>query len=145
MPWCATLDRELEARVISVHAPDYAGGLEDGYLAAVRSLIALAADSHPETPRDPWRVTVLAGSHLSPGDVRELRDIAESFGLETVMVPDLSALDGSRVGLSALATGGVTLSPAARPAHELLTPSSSAPRSNQQRATCATGSRRPTP
>ena len=104
------LDRELCARVVSVHAPDYVGGLEDGYLAAVRSLVALAADSHPQTPRDSWRVTILAGSHLSPGDVRELRDTVESFGLEAVIVPDLSALDGSRVGLSALASGGVTLS-----------------------------------
>lgn len=105
------LDRELDARVLSVHAPDYAGGIEEGFLASVRALITLAEDPAPpaETP-DPWRVTVLAGPHLSPGDVRELRDIVEAFGLEVVIVPDLSALDGSRIGLSALASGGVTLS-----------------------------------
>ena len=104
-----TLDRELGARVLSVHAPDYAGGLEEGFLAAVRSLLTLAEDPAAAATPDPWRVTVLAGSHLSPGDVRELRDIVESFGLEAVIVPDLSALDGSRVGLSALASGGVTV------------------------------------
>lgn len=105
-----TLDRELEACVLSVHAPDYVGGIEEGYLAAVRSLLTLAEDPAPSAKPDPWRVTVLAGPHLSPADVRELSDIVKSFGLESVIVPDLSALDGSRQGLSALAAGGVTLS-----------------------------------
>lgn len=103
------LDRELHASVLAVHAPDYASGLEDGYLAAVRALIKLAEKPACDSKPDPWRVTVLAGSHLSPADVRELRDTVESFGLEAVMVPDLSTLDGSREGFSALASGGVTL------------------------------------
>jgi len=103
------LDRELDARVIGVHAADYAGGLEDGYLAAVRSLLTLVDDPDPDETPDPWRVTVLAGSHLSPGDVRELRELVEAFGIEAIIVPDLSALDGSREGLSALASGGVPI------------------------------------
>jgi len=104
------LDRELGAAVLPVHAPDYHGGLEDGYLAAVRALITLAEEPAASAAPDPWRVTVLAGPSLSPADVRELRDTVEAFGLEVVMVPDLSALDGSRQGLSVLASGGVTLS-----------------------------------
>lgn len=104
-----TLDSELGARVISVHAPDYVGGIEEGYLAAVRSLLTIAKDAVPAEEADPWRITVLAGPHLSPADVRELRDIVESFGLEAIIVPDLSALDGSREGLSALAAGGATI------------------------------------
>lgn len=35
--------------------------------------------------------------------------IVESFGLSPTIVPDLSALDGSRTGFSPLAEGGVTL------------------------------------
>ncbi|PKQ29731.1 MAG: nitrogenase iron-molybdenum cofactor biosynthesis protein NifN [Actinobacteria bacterium HGW-Actinobacteria-10] len=103
------LDRELSACVVAVHAPDYVGGLEEGYLAAVRALITLAEEPTSGSKVAPWLVTVLAGPHLSPGDVNELRDIVESFGLEAVIVPDLSALDGSREGLSALASGGVTV------------------------------------
>jgi nitrogenase molybdenum-iron protein NifN len=43
----------------------------------------------------PNRVNVLPGCHLTPGDLEELRDIIESFGLDPVIVPDLSgSLDG---------------------------------------------------
>jgi nitrogenase molybdenum-iron protein NifN len=38
---------------------------------------------------------VLPGSHVTPGDIEELRDIIESFGLAPVFVPDVSgSLDG---------------------------------------------------
>jgi nitrogenase molybdenum-iron protein NifN len=41
------------------------------------------------------RVNVLPGSHLTPGDLDELRDIFEAFGLEPLFLPDLSgSLDG---------------------------------------------------
>jgi nitrogenase molybdenum-iron protein NifN len=40
-------------------------------------------------------VNVLPGSHLTPGDLDELRDIFEAFGLEPLFLPDLSgSLDG---------------------------------------------------
>ncbi len=46
-------------------------------------------------PRDTQRVNVLPGSHLTPGDLDELRDIFEAFGLEPLFLPDLSgSLDG---------------------------------------------------
>ena len=41
------------------------------------------------------RVNILPGSHLTPGDLEELRDIVEAFGLEPSFLPDLSgSLDG---------------------------------------------------
>ena len=44
---------------------------------------------------DPTRVNVLPGCHLTPGDLDELRDIMEAFGLEPSFLPDLSgSLDG---------------------------------------------------
>lgn len=131
------LDGEVEPAVIAVHAPDYAGGFEEGYLAAVRAVLALAeagadsgdgvasgraatdaalcavggsaagsADAGPAASR---QVTVLLGAHLTPADAREVRDTLEAFGLTPVLVPDLGALDGSREGLSATASGGATL------------------------------------
>jgi nitrogenase molybdenum-cofactor synthesis protein NifE len=108
------LDHELAPAVITVHAPDYQGGLEEGYLAAVRALVALAeehtpGEAHRAAAGEPPRVTVLAGAHLTPADARELRDTVEAFGLTPVLVPDLGALDGSRERFSAVASGGTTL------------------------------------
>jgi nitrogenase molybdenum-cofactor synthesis protein NifE len=105
----ARLDAELPSRVVAVKAPDYDGGLEDGYLAAVRALVALAEPVPPGIHVHPDRVTVLAGPSLSPADVNELRDLLEAFGLTPTIVPDLSALDGSDTAYGPLATGGVTL------------------------------------
>jgi len=53
-----------------------------------------------ETPknaarRDPARVNVLPGCHLTPGDLDELRNIIEDFGLEPSFLPDIAgSLDG---------------------------------------------------
>ncbi|MBI5695493.1 MAG: nitrogenase iron-molybdenum cofactor biosynthesis protein NifE [Nitrospirae bacterium] len=93
------------AVLLHIPTPDYKGGLEEGYAAAVEKLAGLA------TPgiRVASRVNVLAGAGLTPADVNELRYIIEDFGLEPVILPDLSALDGSRVGFSPLASGGVTV------------------------------------
>ena len=45
--------------------------------------------------RDPDRVNVLPGCHLTPGDIDELRTIIEDFGLEPTFLPDLGgSLDG---------------------------------------------------
>jgi len=51
-------------------------------------------------------VNILGGPHLTPADFLELREMAEAFGLRPVILPDLSCLDGSREGLSPLASGG---------------------------------------
>jgi nitrogenase molybdenum-iron protein alpha/beta subunit len=91
--------------LLHVPTPDYKGGLEQGYAAAVERLAGLATTG----PTDARRVNILAGPGLTPADVNEVRDIAESFGLEPVILPDLSALDGSRPGFSPLASGGITV------------------------------------
>jgi nitrogenase molybdenum-iron protein NifN len=45
--------------------------------------------------RDAKRVNVLPGSHLTPGDIDELHETIEAFGLTPVFLPDLSgSLDG---------------------------------------------------
>ena len=85
--------------------PDYAGGLEEGFAAAVTALLALAT---PGT-RDARRVNILAGPGLTPADCRELHTIAAAFGLEATILPDLSALEGGRRGYSGLTAGGTPL------------------------------------
>ena len=85
--------------------PDYAGGLEEGFAAAVTALVALAT---PGT-RDERRVNILAGPGLTPADCRELHAIAAAFGLVATILPDLSALEGGRSGYSGLTAGGTPL------------------------------------
>lgn len=74
--------------------PDYVGGLEDGWAIAVRSIIEQVVE--PRTgARDQGRVNILAGCHLTAGDIEELRSVVEAFGLSATILPDLSgALDG---------------------------------------------------
>jgi nitrogenase molybdenum-cofactor synthesis protein NifE len=91
--------------VIHVPTPDYKGGLEEGYALVVERLAALAKPGE----RNRRLVNILAGSALTPGDINEVKDTLGEFGLEAVVLPDLSAMDGGREGFSPLASGGTTL------------------------------------
>ena len=101
--------------------PDFKGALQDGYAAAVEALVRdvpgqggqPSASCYPyATPGLPSQVTVLAGSSLAPGDVQALKDMVTAFGLNPVLVPDLStSLDGHLSdGYTGLTSGGTTLS-----------------------------------
>ncbi|MBS3908792.1 MAG: nitrogenase iron-molybdenum cofactor biosynthesis protein NifN [Actinobacteria bacterium] len=95
-----------------VSTPDYEGGLERGYAKAVEAVIEAAAEALftlDTAALIEKQVNIVAGSHLTPADFTEIRDIVESFGLSPIILPDLAALDGSRQDFSALATGGTTL------------------------------------
>jgi nitrogenase molybdenum-cofactor synthesis protein NifE len=106
--------KELDAnlpgrRVLFVSTPDYEGGIETGYCKAVSSLLSIADAPHQPPAILKGQVNILAGSHLTPADFLELREMAESFGLRPIILPDLSSLDGSRQGISPLATGGTSI------------------------------------
>src|SRR5574337_988105 len=110
-----------KSAIIKVSTPDYDGGLETGYAKAVEAVIQSAdfgmrnAELRNKTSHaasaDPnvKSINVIAGSHLTPADFNELRDLVEDFGMRAIILPDLSALDGSRQGFSPLATGGTTM------------------------------------
>ncbi|MEM1240225.1 MAG: bifunctional nitrogenase iron-molybdenum cofactor biosynthesis protein NifEN [Cyanobacteria bacterium P01_H01_bin.26] len=102
--------------------PDFKGALQDGYAAAVEALVRDIpgqggqpdnnASFYPyATPGLPSQVTVLAGPSLAPGDVQALKDMVTAFGLNPVLVPDLStSLDGHLSdGYTGLTSGGTTL------------------------------------
>ncbi len=112
--------QDSKCKVLHVPTSDYEGGLEAGYARAVEAVIgsgeggAGSADSTQGTGvsrriSDRKSINVLAGPHLTPADCNEIRDIVESFGMETIILPDLSALDGSRQGFSPLASGGTSI------------------------------------
>ena len=82
-----------DTEIVYVSTPDYAGAFQDGWAKAVAALVKQVPQ--PDTPRREHWVNVLPGSHLTPGDIEELRELIEAFGLRPVFVPDVSgSLDG---------------------------------------------------
>ena len=83
--------------IIFVSTPDYKGSLQDGFAAAVNSIVATdygtPLEILPKTSQQ--QVTILASSMLAPGDVEEIKEIVETFGLDPIVIPDLSgSVDG---------------------------------------------------
>jgi nitrogenase molybdenum-cofactor synthesis protein NifE len=92
--------------IIHAATPDYCGSLQEGYAAAVEAIVATLAEGGETIPR---QVNLLPGSHLTPADVEEIKEIIESFGLTPITIPDIScALDGHiDAEVSPLSTGGM--------------------------------------
>jgi nitrogenase molybdenum-iron protein NifN len=81
--------------IVYVSTPDFKDAFQDGFAKTVQKLIETFVPAEKHSRRAPQRVNVLAGCHLTPGDIDELRDIIEAFGLEPTFLPDLSgSLDG---------------------------------------------------
>ncbi|MBI5920755.1 MAG: nitrogenase iron-molybdenum cofactor biosynthesis protein NifN [Betaproteobacteria bacterium] len=82
-----------DTEVVLVSTPDYRGAFQDGWGTAVKSMVEQL--THPTTVRTLLQVNILPGCHLTPGDIEEIREIVESFGLVPIILPDLSgSLDG---------------------------------------------------
>ena len=86
--------------MVAVHTPDFAGAYQDGWGAAVAAMVSeLIRPDWPAGARRERQVNILAGQHLTPGDVLEIRDCLECFGLTPVVLPDVSgALGGLPAG-----------------------------------------------
>lgn len=87
-------DETLEGtKIVYVSTPDYVGALEDGWGKAVLSVVE--AFAQPSALKETKQVNLLPGSHLTPADIDELREIIGSFGLRAIVLPDISgSLDG---------------------------------------------------
>jgi nitrogenase molybdenum-cofactor synthesis protein NifE len=99
--------QHAKSKVIHIPTPDFDGGLEAGYARAVETIVSSFELGVGSSELN--QVNVLAGSHLTPADFSEIRQIVESFGLKAILLPDLSALDGSRQVFSPLAAGGTSV------------------------------------
>lgn len=82
--------------LVPVSTPDFKGAFEDGFAATVTRIVETLVEAPAVgIAPDADRINVLAGSHLTPGDIDELRDIIEAFGLTPTFLPDISgSLDG---------------------------------------------------
>ncbi|MEW8390729.1 MAG: nitrogenase iron-molybdenum cofactor biosynthesis protein NifN [Candidatus Thiodiazotropha sp.] len=103
--------------VVPVSTPDYSGCLETGFARAVEAIIKTvvpaAEDARTRPGRRRRQVNILVGSSLTPGDLEELKEIVEAFGLRPVVIPDLSdSLDGhlGEGDFSPLTIGGAPVS-----------------------------------
>ncbi len=82
--------------MVYVPTPDFKDAFQDGWEKTVARMIEVLVETPKNAARrDPSRVNVLPGCHLTPGDLDELRTILEDFGLEPSFLPDLAgSLDG---------------------------------------------------
>ncbi|MGV8891555.1 MAG: nitrogenase iron-molybdenum cofactor biosynthesis protein NifN [Burkholderiaceae bacterium] len=98
-----------DTAIVYASTPDYVGAFQDGWAKAVLAMIkALAV---PNSNKNIKQVNLLAGCHLTPADIEELRETIESFGLRAIVVPDVSgSLDGHMSdAFSPTTMGGTTL------------------------------------
>ncbi|WP_370978138.1 nitrogenase iron-molybdenum cofactor biosynthesis protein NifN [Agaribacterium sp. ZY112] len=98
--------------VVPVSTPDFSGGFEQGYAAALEAIIDSEIKVSNEQGLRKNQVNVLAAAHLNAADLEFIRESIESFGLRALILPDLEhSLDGhlGQSDYSALSAGGVAL------------------------------------
>lgn len=85
--------------VVPVATPDFSGCLETGFAKALEAIISTLVPPAEQAGTQPGKrrhqVNVLVNASLTPGDLEELKDLVEQFGLRPLVLPDLSdSLDG---------------------------------------------------
>ncbi|MBY3213907.1 nitrogenase iron-molybdenum cofactor biosynthesis protein NifN [Rhizobium laguerreae] len=81
--------------VVVANTPDFDGAIEEGWSKAVTAVIEAIAQPNNHY-RNPRKIAILPGWNLTAADIEHLRETAVSFGLDPVILPDISgALDGS--------------------------------------------------
>ncbi|AUS98998.1 nitrogenase iron-molybdenum cofactor biosynthesis protein NifN [Nostoc sp. CENA543] len=94
--------------VVFAPTPDFKGALQDGFAAAVESIVKQIPQAGGINGE---QVTILAGSAFTPGDLQEIKEIVTSFGLIPIFVPDIGAsLDGHlEDGYTAITASGTSV------------------------------------
>jgi nitrogenase molybdenum-iron protein NifN len=98
--------------ILTVNTPDFYGSMENGYSAVLESIIQQWIAPKPQPGIRSKKVNLLVSHMLTPGDLELLRSYVEAFGLQPVIVPDLSqSLDGHLAAgdYNALTQGGTAL------------------------------------
>jgi nitrogenase molybdenum-iron protein NifN len=75
-----------DVTIFSVSTPSYAASHEVGYRVALNELVqTMARKSEPN-----GRINILVGSIISPADVRYMHRLLDDWGLEYILLPDIS-------------------------------------------------------
>ena len=104
--------RHKGVALLTVSSPDFYGSLENGFSAVLESIIEQWLPEKPQPDLRNRRVNLLVSHLLTPGDIELLRSYVEAFGLQPVILPDLSqSLDGHLAGgdFSPVTQGGTPL------------------------------------
>jgi nitrogenase molybdenum-iron protein NifN len=81
--------------LLTVNTPDFYGTLENGYSAVLESIVEQWLPEKPLPALRNRRVNLVVSHLLTPGEIELLRSYVEAFGLQPVILPDLSrSLDG---------------------------------------------------
>ena len=75
-----------DVTIISVSTPSFASSHEVGYRVALKGIVqTMARKSEPN-----GRINILVGSIVSPADVRYMHRLLDDWGLEFILLPDIS-------------------------------------------------------
>ncbi|RWM51775.1 MAG: nitrogenase iron-molybdenum cofactor biosynthesis protein NifN [Mesorhizobium sp.] len=81
--------------IVLANTPDFSGALEEGWATAVTAMIE-GITRPGERARQSKTIAILPGWNLTVADVEHLREMVEGFGLQPVILPDVSgSLDGT--------------------------------------------------
>ncbi len=125
--WRQQYPRYHNIHALAVNTPDFQGCLETGFAECVRAMIDawVPASAHTVcTASTSRQINVLAGSLLTPGDLEALKELIEGFGLEPLILPDLSdSLDGhlTDTEFSPITVGGTPVAALSRLHHAAAT------------------------
>lgn len=104
-------DQYSDVAVVPITAPDFSGSFESGFASAVKAIIeTIVPEDCTKVGQKARQVNVLCSASLTPGDLEFISDSLESFGLQPLLIPDLSgSLDGhlEDARLQPLTTGGL--------------------------------------
>ncbi|MEQ8155856.1 MAG: nitrogenase cofactor biosynthesis protein NifB [Clostridiaceae bacterium] len=76
---------DSKVKLIPVPSPGYGGSQYEGYFKALRSIVE-AVEMNDEKNN---KINIITGS-ISPADARELKDILDEFGVDYILLPDVS-------------------------------------------------------
>jgi nitrogenase molybdenum-iron protein NifN len=83
-----------ETDLVFAATADYMGAMEEGWGRAVGAMVDTFVP-RGRLPTVARQVNLLPGVHMTPGDIEDLREMVESFGLDPIILPDISgSLDG---------------------------------------------------
>lgn len=107
--------------IVLVSTPDFKGTLQDGFAAAVESIVK-------EIPQKGGgcylgQVVLLVSSAFTPADVEQVKEIIAAFGLQAIAIPDLSGLLDSQWDhdYSGITASGTTLAQLQQISHSAFT------------------------
>lgn len=91
----ADFPRFKNIALLTVNTPDFYGTLENGYSAVLESIVEQWLPEKPLQGLRNRRVNLVLSHLVTPGETELLRSYVEAFGLQPVILPDLSqSLDG---------------------------------------------------